>query len=250
MHILVSNDDGYLSQGLHHLVSTLQGLGHRVTVVAPERDRSGASHALTLKNPLRVYQAENGFMYVNGTPADCVYLALTALLDNPPDLVISGINTGANLGDDVLYSGTVAAAMEGRALGLPAIAISIDNFSPQYVDSAGQAITQILADITQQKFQLKNHTILNINVPDKPWQEIQGIKVTRLGHRHAPEPAIIEQDPRGKAIYWIGAVGKICNAEAGTDFHAVSKNYVSITPLHFDYTQHESLATLKAYYES
>lgn len=249
MHILVSNDDGYLSLGLHHLVNTLHTLGHHVTVVAPERDRSGASHALTLKNPLRVYQADNGFMYVNGTPADCVYLALTALLETPPDLVVSGINMGANLGDDVLYSGTVAAAMEGRSLALPAIAISIDNFSPQHIESAGKAITHILADIVQHKFQLKRHTILNINVPDKPWQEIQGIKVTQLGHRHAPMPAITEQDPRGKPIYWIGGVGEICNAEEGTDFHAVSKNYISITPLHFDYTAHDSVTILKHYYD-
>lgn len=238
MHILLSNDDGYLAPGLRVLAETL-GQSHNLSVVAPDRNRSGASNSLTLERPLRASMAENGFTYVNGTPTDCVHLAITGLLDVEPDIVISGINDGANMGDDVLYSGTVAAAMEGRFLGFPAIAVSMGSYQPQYFESAARAIAQIVEQLQQNP--LKQNSILNVNVPDLPWSEIRGIRATRLGNRHKSEGVIRQTDPRGLPMYWVGPPGKTQDAGEGTDFHAVEQGYISITPLQIDLTRYDSL---------
>lgn len=238
MHILLSNDDGYRAPGLRVLADTLGKL-HTISVVAPDRNRSGASNSLTLERPLRANLADNGFTYVNGTPTDCVHLAITGLLESEPDIVISGINDGANMGDDVLYSGTVAAAMEGRFLGLPAIAVSMGSYEPQHFSSAGKAIVQIVERLVQ--YPLKQDSILNVNVPDLPWDEIKGIKATRLGNRHKSEGVIKQTDPRGEPVYWVGPPGKTQDAGEGTDFHAVEHGFISITPLQIDLTRYDSL---------
>ncbi len=244
MRILVSNDDGYLSPGLEVLAACLQPWGE-VTVVAPDRDRSGVSHALTLDRPLRVSEGGNGFLRVNGTPSDCVHLALTGLLEQEPDMVISGINHGANLGDDVLYSGTVAAAMEGRFMGYPAMAVSINSFAPEHLDSVTTAVDLLLQRLQQEP--LPQDTILNVNVPDLPWEQIKGFKVTRLGQRHKSEPVVQTEDPRGRPIYWVGPAGPEQDAGEGTDFHAVRAGYVSLTPLQADLTRYERLDALAAW---
>lgn len=244
MHFLVSNDDGYLSPGLETLADKLKSWG-QVSVVAPDRDRSGVSHALTLDRPLSVHEAPNGFRRVNGTPSDCVHLALTGLLEQEPDMVISGINHGANLGDDVLYSGTVAAAMEGRFMGYPAMAVSINSFSPQYLSSAASAVDALLERL--QNDALPRDTILNINVPDLPWNDIRGFQVTRLGQRHKSEPVVKTEDPRGREIYWVGPAGPEQDAGEGTDFHAVREGWISITPLQADMTRHDMLAETAAW---
>ncbi|HFD87673.1 MAG TPA: 5'/3'-nucleotidase SurE [Gammaproteobacteria bacterium] len=246
MKILVSNDDGYLSPGLHQLVQTMRGFGE-VTVVAPDRDRSGASNSLTLVNPLRASRTENGYYKVNGTPTDCVHLGITGLLEEEPDMVVSGINTGSNLGDDVIYSGTVAAAMEGRHLGLPAIAVSICSFTPQHLPSAGQAIELLIQRL--QREPLASNVILNVNVPDLPWHEIRGVRATRLGHRHKAEPAARSKDPRGQRIYWVGPPGPEQDAGDGTDFHAVRNGFVSVTPLQIDLTRHQDLPHMEQWLE-
>ncbi len=241
MRVLVSNDDGYLAPGIAILAKRIAGLAE-VTVVAPDRNRSGASHSLTLDTPIRVREAENGFYYVDGTPTDCVHLAITGLLTEEPDMVISGINAGANLGDDVLYSGTVAAAMEGRFLGLPAMAVSLLGFSPQHYDTAAHVVEKLVRNL--QKSPIPSDTILNINVPDIPRCELRGFQVTRLGHRHKAEPVVRSQDPRGKPIYWVGPPGAEQDAGPGTDFHAVGAGYVSITPLHVDLTRYSAAEEL------
>ena len=211
-----------------------------VTVVAPERDRSGSSNSLTLERPLRVHRAENGFYFVTGTPTDCVHLAITGLLNEEPDMVVSGINAGANMGDDVLYSGTVAAAMEGRFLGLPAIAVSlVFKDRPVHFESAAEVVALLVQRLGQDP--LPADTILNINVPDLPWNEIRGMEVTRLGYRHRAEPVVKMNDPRGKPMYWIGPAGKGQDAGPGTDFDAVRRGYVSITPIHVDLTRYQAL---------
>lgn len=238
MHILLSNDDGYLAPGLRVLAEALSKL-HTISVVAPDRNRSGASNSLTLERPLRANVADNGFTCVNGTPTDCVHLAITGLLESEPDIVISGINDGANMGDDVLYSGTVAAAMEGRFLGLPAIAVSMGSYTPEHFESAAKAIVQIVEQLQQQP--LKQDSILNVNVPDLPWHEIKGIKATRLGNRHKSEGVIKQTDPRGEAVYWVGPPGKTQDAGEGTDFHAIEGGFISITPLQIDLTRYDSL---------
>ncbi len=242
MHILISNDDGYRSPGIRCLAAALETVA-RVTVVAPDRDRSGASNSLTLDSPLRAREADNGFVYVEGTPTDCVHLAITGLLDEEPDIVVSGINAGANLGDDVIYSGTVAAAMEGRFLGLPAIAVSLASFQPQHNDTAAQVILDLLARIQCQP--VPPNTILNVNVPDLPYAALRGWQVTRLGHRHKSEPVIREQDPRGRPIYWVGPPGSEQDAGPGTDFHAVRQGFVSVTPIHVDLTRHDVLDSVR-----
>jgi len=241
MRILISNDDGYQSAGISHLNRALSDLAE-TTVVAPDRDRSGASNSLTLDQPLRVTRAENGFYSINGTPTDCVHLAITGLLEEEPDMVVSGINNGANLGDDVLYSGTVAAATEGRFLGLPTIAISLTNHNPTHFETAAKVAQKLVAQLRDEP--LDANTILNVNVPDLPWDELAGFQVTRLGHRHKAEPVIKEQDPRGRDIYWIGPAGAEQDAGPGTDFHAINSGYVSITPLQVDLTNHRTLATV------
>ena len=241
MHILISNDDGYRAPGLKVLVDSLSK-HDRLSVVAPERNRSGASNSLTLERPLRAHLAENGYYFVDGTPTDCVHLAVTGLLESEPDMVVSGINAGANMGDDVLYSGTVAAAMEGRHLGLPSIAVSMSSYLPQHYESAAIAVENIISNLVAKP--LSQNTILNINVPDIPWFEIKGIQVTRLGNRHKSEGVIKQTDPRGDMMYWVGPPGAAQDAGEGTDFHAVENGYVSVTPLHIDLTQYDSLENL------
>ena len=233
MRILVSNDDGYQAAGIGALAAALSKLGE-ITVVAPDRDRSGASNSLTLGRPLRAATAANGFIYVDGTPTDCVHLALSGLMDQEPDLVVSGINAGANLGDDVLYSGTVAAAMEGRFLGLPAIAVSLVSEKAADYEAAAQVAADLATRIST--LSLPTHTLLNVNVPDLPFADIQGYRLTRLGHRHKAEPVIKDTDPRGRDIYWIGPAGPEQDAGPGTDFCAVREGYVSVTPIQTDLT--------------
>lgn len=241
MKILLSNDDGYLAPGLACLARHL-GKVADIVVVAPDRDRSGASNSLTLDNPLRAHVGENGFMRVEGTPTDCVHLAVTGMLDQEPDMVISGINAGANMGDDVIYSGTVAAAMEGRFLGLPAIAVSLVGKEFRYYDTAAQAVVVLVEHL--RRHPLPADTILNVNVPDIPWDEIQGFEATRLGHRHKSEPVVQMRDPRGRVIYWIGPAGPEQDAGPGTDFHAVRHGRVSISPIQVDLTRHGAVPTL------
>ena len=236
MKILVSNDDGFLAPGINTLVKVLKEIGE-VTVVAPDRNRSGASNSLTLDNPLRAVTAENGFISVNGTPTDCVHLAVTGLLKEMPDIVVSGINEGSNLSDDVLYSGTVAAATEGRFLGLPSIAISLAGPKCQHYDTAAQIAKQLVLKL--RKDPLPKDTILNVNIPDLPLNEVRGFQVTRLGTRHIAEPTVKAVDPRGRKIYWIGQPGPEEDAGPGTDFYAVNMGYISITPLHLDLTHYK-----------
>jgi len=244
--ILLSNDDGYRAPGIQALAKTLSGCGE-LCVVAPDRDRSGASNSLTLDRPLRVSQVGEDAYSVNGTPTDCVHLAVTGLLNYEPDIVISGVNAGSNMGDDTIYSGTVAAAMEGRFLGLPAIAVSLVGESFSHYETACQVVARLLK---QEHFrQLPANIILNVNVPDVPWGDIAGMEVTRLGQRHRAEPVVKSIDPRGRDIYWVGPAGPEQDAGPGTDFYAVRHNCVSITPLHVDLTRHAALAGLTDWLE-
>jgi len=238
MKLLLSNDDGHRATGLHTLATALAQVAE-ITVVAPDRDRSGASNSLTLDQPLRAREDESGFIYVNGTPTDCVHLAITGLLDQEPDMVISGINSGGNLGDDVLYSGTVAAAMEGRFLGLPAIAVSLVLAGARNYECAARVVLKLLERIPLA--QIPPATILNVNVPDIPFSELKGVRTTRLGHRHRAEPVVRGTDPRGEAVYWVGPPGDEQDAGPGTDFHAVRHGFVSVTPLGVDLTRHDAL---------
>jgi len=248
MRILLSNDDGYQAPGLRCLAETLEKVAE-IIVFAPERDRSGASHSLTLDMPLHAVRTENGFYRVDGTPTDCVHLAITGLLEQEPDMVVSGINAGANLGDDVIYSGTVAAAMEGRFLGLPALAISLVTAQGpgQYYETAAR-VARILVGRLQEEH-LPADTILNVNVPDLPWESLSGFRATRLGHRHKAEPAIQGIDPRGRPIYWIGFAGPEQDAGPGTDFDAIRNQYVSVTPIHVDLTRHTALDRVTGWLE-
>jgi 5'-nucleotidase len=239
VHILLSNDDGYLAPGLRTLYAKLKAHPEvaKVTVVAPERNRSAASNSLTLQNPLRVFkdQVEDDIYFVTGTPTDCVHLALTGLIQEKVDLVISGINEGANMGDDVIYSGTVAAAMEGRFMGYPAISVSLNGAT--HFETAAEIILTLLARLQRQP--LPKDTLLNVNVPDLPLDKIQGIEVTRLGTRHKDEPMIKMQDPRGRTIYWVGPAGGGADAGEGTDFFAVGLNKVAISPISVDLTHYQ-----------
>ncbi len=244
MRILLSNDDGYLAPGLACLARTLAPLA-QIDVVAPERDRSGASNSLTLTQPLRVQKADNGFYFVDGTPTDCVHLAITGLLEKEPDIVIAGINRGANLGDDVIYSGTVAAAMEGRFLGLPAIAVSLSGKSGMHFETAAHVVLRLL-DMLQRE-PLPADTILNVNVPDVAAGELAGYEATRLGRRHKAEPVVRAADPHGNPVYWVGAPGPEADAGPGTDFHAIRNRFVSITPLHVDLTRYTALDQVSAW---
>lgn len=241
MRILVSNDDGYLAPGIRTLAAALKEFAE-VTVVAPDRDRSGASNSLTLRLPLSLMQHADGFTSVDGTPTDCVHIALTGLLDQEPDMVVSGINAGANMGDDVIYSGTVAAAMEGRFLGLPALAVSLCSYDPQHLDTAARVAVDLVRRLRLNP--LPADTILNVNVPDLPWEAIRGFQVTRLGHRHKAEPVVRQTDPRGRPIWWIGGAGAEADAGPGTDFHAVREGCVSVTPIHVDLTRYTALDTV------
>jgi len=244
MHFLLSNDDGYQSPGLEALARSISTLGD-ITVVAPDRDRSAASNSLTLDTPLSVRTAPNGFKYVNGTPTDCVHLAITGLLEQEPDMVISGINSGPNLGDDVLYSGTVAAAMEGRFLGRPAVAISLAGQDPVHYEVAAQLVTQLIEKMLMQK--LPSDLLLNINVPDLPQRQPYEWEVTRLGKRHKSEASVRMMDPKGRQVYWIGPAGPGNDVGPGTDFHAIRNGKISVTPLQFDLTRYDVLEDLASW---
>lgn len=244
MHILLSNDDGYLAEGLSALAAALREYAD-ITVVAPDKNRSAASNSLTLEMPLRAYPADNGFIKVDGTPTDCVHLAITGLLKQEPDMVFAGINHGSNLGDDVLYSGTVAAATEGRFLGLPAVAISLVGSDPVHFDTAAHVAVTILKQLINKP--LPQDTILNINVPDMAIHELKGYQATRLGQRHKSEPVITGKDPRGRTIYWVGPPGAEQDAGPGTDFYAINAGYVSVTPLQLDLTWYGRLDDLKTW---
>jgi len=242
MHILLSNDDGYFAPGLAILAETLARFG-RITVVAPERDRSGASNSLTLDRPLSVRKAGNGFFYVNGTPTDCVHLAVTGLLDEMPDVVISGVNHGANMGDDTIYSGTVAAATEGFLLGIPSVAISLVAAGNDHFITAAR----VAADITQRfaRRPLSEPTLLNVNVPDVPYEQLRGVEITRLGKRHKAEAVVKSTTPRGGTVYWVGAAGGAQDAGEGTDFNAAARMVVSVTPLQVDLTHFAQVQTIR-----
>ena len=251
MRVLVSNDDGVDAPGIRILAQGLRDAGHSVTVVAPDRDRSGASNSLTLDGPVRVVEMEDGpasikpasikRFRVYGTPTDCVHVAITGMLETEPDIVVSGINTTANMGDDVIYSGTVAAAMEGRFLGLPAVAVSLAarDHDGRHYETAARAAVEIIARLAVDP--LPADTILNVNVPDLAWSDVKGFEVTRLGNRHRAESCIPQRDPRGRTWWWIGAAGPEQDAGAGTDFHAVRTGHISITPIHVDLTRYQAL---------
>ncbi len=243
MRILLSNDDGYFAPGLEQLAAALAPHAD-VTVVAPERDRSGSSNSLTLDRPLTVRRAPNGFRFVNGTPTDCVHLAVTGLLDELPDMVISGINLGANMGDDTIYSGTVAAATEGFLLGIPSIAISITSKTATHFETAADIAVDL---VLRHRKRQAGAWLLNINVPDVPRAALTGYKVTRLGRRHKAENVIKQVSPRGETIYWVGAAGPAADAGEGTDFHAVDQRYASITPLQIDLTNRDLMTPVSAW---
>ena len=251
MNILLSNDDGYTAPGLSALYHALLALGHNVTVIAPEHNNSAKSNSITLNSPLYVHQGANGFQYVNGTPADCVHIALSGLLTFKPDLVVSGINNGANMGDDTIYSGTVGAAMEGYLFGIPAVAFSQVDKGWGHIDAAAQKCADIVAQLIETE--LSPHTdparwpwLLNVNIPNLPYDEIGPIEVTRLGRRHAAQPVIEQPSPRGETMYWIGAAGSAKDVEPGTDFHATAQGRVALTPLHVDLTHHQALPRWRA----
>jgi 5'-nucleotidase len=240
--ILVSNDDGYFAPGITLLAEALRQLGE-VTVVAPERDRSGASNSLTLDRPLTVRRAASGYFSVNGTPTDCVHIAVTGLLDFTPDVVVSGVNLGANMGDDTIYSGTVAAAVEGYLLGIPSVAVSLASKAGEHFESAIGVALQLVERLRRRPF--GEPVLLNVNVPDIPAGELLGLEVTRLGKRHKAEPVVKLQTPRGETAYWIGPAGGAADAGPGTDFHAVESGRVSVTPLRMDLTHGTQLARAK-----
>ncbi len=249
MRILVSNDDGVDAPGIRVLSEGLRAAGHEVVVVAPDRDRSGASNSLTLDLPIRIKRLDEFTWSVAGTPTDCVHLALTGMLEIEPDIVVSGINNSANLGDDVIYSGTVSAAMEGRFLGLPAVAVSLVTAEHKALnfETAARAAVEIVARLKADP--LPADTILNVNVPDVPWDELAGFEVTRLGNRHRSEACMPQPDPRGGTVYWIGPAGPEQDAGAGTDFHAVRTGYIAITPIHVDLTRYQALEKVSSWVE-
>ena len=244
MRILISNDDGYFAPGLACLAEHLARVAD-VVVVAPERDRSGASNSLTLDRPLNLRQAPNGFYYVNGTPTDCVHLAVTGMLDQQPDMVVSGINSGANMGDDTIYSGTVAAATEGFLLGIPSIAVSLVGKELLHYETAAIVAAQLVQRFAEQKH--SHPWLLNVNVPDVPHEQLRGIAVTRLGKRHKAEPVVRASNPHGETVYWVGAAGKAQDAGEGTDFHTVAQQRVSLTPLQIDLTQYSQIDAVRGW---
>ncbi|HTY04216.1 MAG TPA: 5'/3'-nucleotidase SurE [Rhodocyclaceae bacterium] len=242
MRILLSNDDGYFAPGLEALAAALAPIAE-VTVVAPERDHSGASNSLTLDRPLRLRRSANGFYFVNGTPTDCVHLAVTGMLDYAPDMVVSGINLGANMGDDTIYSGTVAAAMEGYLLGVPSIAVSLASKRGAHFATAARIARGLVERFQRQEF--GQPVLLNVNVPDET--DVHGLRVTRLGRRHRAEKAVPQVTPRGETVYWVGAAGEAADAGEGTDFHAVANGFVSITPLQIDLTHAGQIGTVESW---
>lgn len=244
MRILLSNDDGYFAPGLAALAEALADLGE-ITVVAPEQNRSGASNSLTLDRPLFLKQAANGFYFVNGTPTDCVHLAVTGMLDNLPDIVVSGVNLGANMGDDTIYSGTVAAATEGFLLGLPSIAVSLTSFEGRNFSTAGRVARELVERFIRDP--IREPVLLNVNVPDIPYEQLQGTEITRLGRRHKAEPVVRMTSPRNETVYWVGAAGAAADAGPGTDFNAVERGCVSITPLQIDLTHNAQLAAVRSW---
>jgi 5'-nucleotidase len=243
MRILISNDDGYFAPGIEKLAAALAPRAD-ITVVAPERDRSGASNSLTLDRPLYVRRAPNGFLFVNGTPTDCVHLAVTGLLDRLPDMVISGINLGANMGDDTIYSGTVAAATEGFLLGIPSVAISLASKTATHFETAAHVAVQLVERHARMP---AGAWLLNVNVPDIPQSALQGTAITRLGRRHKAEDVVRAVNPRGETVYWVGAAGAAADAGEGTDFHAVATGFVSVTPLQIDLTNRELMPDVGAW---
>lgn len=247
MKILLSNDDGYFAPGLNILAEHIAKIAD-ITVVAPERNRSGASNSLTLDRPLSVKKAANGFFYVNGTPTDCVHIALTGLMDSMPDMVISGINDGANMGDDTIYSGTVAAAMEGYLLGIPSIAVSMSQHNSTHFETAARVAVELI--LHYQKNGFTKPMLLNVNVPDIPYEALQGRTVTRLGKRHKAEPVVQLKTPRNETVYWVGAAGQPNDGGEGTDFHAIAHQQVSISPIQVDLTSHAQLNDIKQWLTS
>ncbi len=242
MRILLSNDDGYFSPGLAKLAKVLASVAE-ISVVAPERDRSGASNSLTLDRPLSVKRAANGFLFVNGTPTDCVHLAVTGLLEHLPDMVVSGINLGANMGDDTIYSGTVAAATEGYLLGIPSLAVSLASKAGKHIDTAGRVTLEMVERL--QRTPVSGPVLLNVNIPDVPYEQLRGTEITRLGKRHKSEPMIKEVNPRRETVYWVGPAGGAQDAGDGTDFYAVAAKRVSVTPLQADLTHVNQIPQLR-----
>ncbi|MFZ1365758.1 5'/3'-nucleotidase SurE [Brachymonas denitrificans] len=243
MKILICNDDGYQATGIEALYQALRGVAD-VEVIAPEYNNSAKSNALTLHSPLYLQQAANGFRYINGTPADCVHIALTGLLDNPPDLVVSGINNGANMGDDTIYSGTVGAAMEGYLFGIPAIAFSQVEKGWEHIEAAAETakrLVQHMARFLPEKPGMAPPWLLNVNIPNLPLEQLKPMRLCRLGRRHSAERVITQQSPRGETMYWIGNAGAVKDDTEGTDFHATAHGHVSVTPLKIDLTDHEAL---------
>jgi 5'-nucleotidase len=241
MELLISNDDGIEAIGIRVLADSMRRLGN-VTIVAPDKNCSGASNSLTLDAPIRITELEPGVHRVSGTPTDCVHVALTGLLAEDPDIVVSGINAGANLGDDVIYSGTVAAAMEGRFLGYPAVALSLvfgEDSGHHHYETAAEAAYRLVKQLKRDP--LPADTILNVNVPNCPWSDIRGFEVTRLGYRHRAEPVVKTMDPRGREMYWIGPAGAEQDAGPGTDFDAIRRRFISVTPIHVDLTRYQAL---------
>lgn len=244
MRILLSNDDGYFAPGLACLAQSLSEIAE-IIVVAPERDRSGSSNSLTLDRPLSLHKSHNGFYYVNGTPTDCVHLAVTGMLDVLPDMIVSGVNHGANMGDDTIYSGTVAAATEGFLLGIPSLAVSLVSASHGNYTTAARVAADMVKRFNDNEIQ--SPVLLNINVPDIEYQHLQGIEITRLGRRHKAEPVIKSQSPRGEILYWVGAAGPAQDAGKGTDFYAVQHNRVSVTPLQIDLTHYDQISLITSW---
>ena len=240
MKILISNDDGFQAPGIVALYEALKTVAE-VEVVAPEHNNSAKSNALTLHSPLYVHTSHNGFRYVNGTPADCVHIALTGLLDYRPDLIVSGINNGANMGDDTIYSGTVGAAMEGYLFGIPAIAFSQIEKGWREIESAAQVAREFVQQMDQQKLLGSSPWLLNVNIPNKPIAELKPMKICRLGRRHAAERVIVQDSPRGETMYWIGSAGAAKDDAEGTDFHATANGHIAVTPLQVDLTDHDNL---------
>ena len=241
MRILLSNDDGYFAPGILALAEALDGLGE-IVVVAPEQNRSGASNSLTLDRPVSLKQAANGFYFVNGTPTDCVHLAVTGMLDYLPDIIVSGINHGANMGDDTIYSGTVAAATEGFLLGIPSIAMSLASFEGNHFNTAGRIARELVERFLSDP--IREPVLLNVNVPDIPYDDLGGAEVTRLGRRHKAEPVVRMRSPRNDTVYWVGAAGAAAEAGPGTDFNATEHGCVSITPLQVDLTHTAQLQAI------
>ena len=245
MRILISNDDGYQSKGIKQLAKSLSGIAE-VIIVAPNENKSAASSSLTVGKPLKPIEIEKNIYAIDATPSDCVHLAVCGFIRESIDLVVTGINLGANLGDDVIYSGTVAGAIEGRFLGLPSIAISLASWNGNYFETAGEIAKQLVAKIC--KAPISHNTIINVNVPDVPLAEINGIKSTRLGNRHMSEPSI--QDKKDRSLYWIGDNGQEADNVQGTDFHAITNNYVSVTPLQIDLTKYSEIGQVSDWLES